>query len=140
MESKKNLKKHIFNDKQNLWLVTKNSNKSTLYKFLSNNMKEISYWKKLFCWNFLNKYHFGYEHLKFLKLLNVIRIKDWWHLQNQNIKNFVKNCSQCQTVQFSQILVKWKTFKHIINSTLQSFEKWIINLINILLIISNDNE
>ena len=55
IKSKKNLKKHIFDNRQNFRLDTKNSNESTLYKILSNNMKEISYLKKLFLWNFLNK-------------------------------------------------------------------------------------
>ena len=48
IELKENLKKHIFNDKQSFRLDTKNSNKSTLYKDLSNNMKQILYLKKLF--------------------------------------------------------------------------------------------
>ena len=80
IEFKKKLKKHILDDRQNFRFNKKNSNKSTLYKILSNNMKEISYFEKLFCWNFLNKYHSNYKHLKFSKLLNVIKIKNWWHL------------------------------------------------------------
>ena len=36
--------------------------------------------------------------------------------------------------------IEKKTFKHMINSILQLFEKWIINLINILFTISNDNK
>ena len=42
------LKKLIFDDKQNFRFDTKNSNKSTLYIILSNNMKKFSYLKKLF--------------------------------------------------------------------------------------------
>ena len=73
---KNNLKKHIFNDKQNFRLNTKNSNELTMYKILSNNLKKTLYLKKLFRRNFLNKYHLNYKHLKFSKLLNVIKIKN----------------------------------------------------------------
>ena len=55
-------------------------------------------------------------------------------------KKFDQNCSQCQTIQFSKISMKIKTFKHMINSILQSFEKWVTSLINILSKISNDNK
>ena len=48
MKSKKNLKKHVLDDRQNFRFDTKNSNESTLYKILSNNIKEISYFEKLF--------------------------------------------------------------------------------------------
>ena len=48
IESKENLKKHIFDDKQNFRLDTKNLNESTLYKILSNNMKKILYLKKFY--------------------------------------------------------------------------------------------
>ena len=77
IESKKILKKHIFNDRKNFRLNTENSNESILYKFLSNNIKETSYFEKLFRWNFLNKYHSDYKHLKFLNLLNIIKIRKW---------------------------------------------------------------
>ena len=86
-------------------------------------MNEFSYLKKVFRWNFLNKYHSNYEHLKFSKLLYVIGIKNWWHSQNHNIKKFVTNCSQCQKIQFSKISLKRKTSKHMINLTLQLFER-----------------
>ena len=67
IKSKKNLKKHGLDDKQSFRLDTKNSNESTLYRVLSNNMKKISYFEKLFRWNFSNIYYLNYEHLKFLK-------------------------------------------------------------------------
>ena len=75
IESEENSKKHILDDKQNFRFDTKNSNELTWCRILSTNIKKIAYLKKLFRWNFLNKYHLNYEHLKILKLLNVINIK-----------------------------------------------------------------
>ena len=40
IELKKNLKKHKFDDKQNFRFDTEDSNKSTLYRILLNNIKE----------------------------------------------------------------------------------------------------
>ena len=48
IESKKNFKKYIFDDRKNFRHNAKNSNKSTCYKILSNNMKKVLYFKKLF--------------------------------------------------------------------------------------------
>ena len=48
IELEENLKKHIFDNRHNFGLDTKDTNESTLYKILSNNIKEISYLEKLF--------------------------------------------------------------------------------------------
>ena len=52
------LKKHIFDEKQNFRFDTKNSNESTLYKILSNNMKKISYLNKIISIKFFEQISF----------------------------------------------------------------------------------
>ena len=47
IELKKYLKKYIFKNKQNFRINTKNLNKVILFQILLNNIKKVSYLKKL---------------------------------------------------------------------------------------------
>ena len=89
--------------------------------------------------NFLEHMHTEYGHLGYPGLLGVVRPRAWWHTLESDIRKFTNYCPQCQTAQRQRPGQEREPPQHLVESTLQPFERWGIDLIGILPVTPNGN-
>ena len=67
------------------------------------------------CANILNVIHKNYEHCSTNIMFDIICTRQWWSDMKKNIKEFVRNCSECQ------LIVKSREIKR---DEMHSFKIW----------------
>ncbi len=78
-----------------------------------------------------------FKHLKFHVLLEIMKHGAWWQMLDQDLKSHLLYCLKCLTAQ-KQLFWFWTlNFLIMNNSSLQIFEQYGINLIDLLSTTSN---
>ena len=101
-------------------------------------MLYTSFWNRA---NILNVIHKNYEYCSMNIMFNIIRTKQWWFDIKKNIKEFVRNCSECQLIVKSRDIKRDEMHSsETWSDKSQSFERWNLNLIKSFFKTDDDNK
>lgn len=84
--------------------------------------------------------HTEYGYLGFHNLLGVIKPQAWWHILNQDLQNHSLYYLHYQIAKGQLFALEYESPQYIINSSLQNFKRWGINLIRLSLTTPNGNQ
>ena len=97
------------------------------------------YIDSLFRGDFMENMHTQFGHLSYAGMANAVETRGWWPAMDSDIRQFIAACPNCQIGQQRRVNQEREYGQLVSDPFIQPFQRWGIDLTNILPKTANKN-